>query len=61
MTNKGKRAFIWKAKFSGIYNSIKVDKSSTPVNKEFDSQGKPITFVMVPMEPGKHASVEAFK
>ena len=61
MTNKGKKSFIWKAKFSGIYASITVDKSSAPVNKEFDSQGKPITFVMVPMDPGKHASVEAFK
>ncbi|HKO80115.1 MAG TPA: hypothetical protein VJU78_06965 [Chitinophagaceae bacterium] len=53
LTNAGKKAVIWRAKFPGDHISIYVNKKPAKVRKERDWLGNIISFTDVIVEPGK--------
>ena len=53
LTNKGKEAVTWRAKFPGDYNSIYVNNKLAKIKKEKDWLGNIISFTDVVVVPGK--------
>ncbi|MCW3120273.1 MAG: hypothetical protein JWM28_4355 [Chitinophagaceae bacterium] len=53
LTNEGKKAVVWRAKFSGDYTAIYVNNKPAKVTKEKDWLGNIISFTEVTVEPGK--------
>ena len=58
LTNAGKKAVTWRAKFSGDYTSIYVNNKLARVSKEKDWMGNIISFTDVIVEPGKVLNIK---
>jgi hypothetical protein len=59
LTNEGKKAVIWRAKFSGDCTSIYVNNKPAKVTKEKDWLGNIVSFTDVMVEPGKVITIKA--
>ena len=58
--NLGDKEILWKVKFEGDYNFIKVNKNKVSTLKE-NEYGKNISYVIVPVKPNKKINATALK